>query len=148
MHWIYLIHEFQIFELNYWNKWTFPRHSNLLRCTCTWICNNALLPNYCNIKEMVFRNDSENDASIKYTSCMATESQKQLTNVNIYLTSVRHSLGMSSRRASILLCVQATAWRSLTGPIIPSVWFVDEWNRCFRHFRSVKNKVQWNNRSE
>ncbi len=24
------------FELNYWNKWTFPRHSNLLRCTCIW----------------------------------------------------------------------------------------------------------------
>ncbi len=23
------------FELNYWNKWTFPRHSNLLRCTCS-----------------------------------------------------------------------------------------------------------------
>ncbi len=22
------------FELNYWNKWTFPRHYNLLRCTC------------------------------------------------------------------------------------------------------------------
>ncbi len=22
------------FELNYWNKWTFPRHSNLLKCTC------------------------------------------------------------------------------------------------------------------
>ncbi len=22
------------FELNYWNKWTFPRYSNLLRCTC------------------------------------------------------------------------------------------------------------------
>ncbi len=22
------------FELNYGNKWTFPRHSNLLRCTC------------------------------------------------------------------------------------------------------------------
>ncbi len=22
------------FELNYWNKWTFPRHSDLLRCTC------------------------------------------------------------------------------------------------------------------
>ncbi len=22
------------FELNYWNKWTFPRNSNLLRCTC------------------------------------------------------------------------------------------------------------------
>ncbi len=22
------------FELNYWNKWTFLRHSNLLRCTC------------------------------------------------------------------------------------------------------------------
>ncbi len=22
------------FELNYWNKWTFPWHSNLLRCTC------------------------------------------------------------------------------------------------------------------
>ncbi len=22
------------FELNYWNKWTFPRHSNLLICTC------------------------------------------------------------------------------------------------------------------
>ncbi len=26
------------FELNYWNKWTFPRRSNLLRCTCIWIC--------------------------------------------------------------------------------------------------------------
>ncbi len=28
------------FELNYWNKWTFPRHSNLLRCTCihTYMC--------------------------------------------------------------------------------------------------------------
>ncbi len=25
------------FELNYWNKWTFPRHSNLLRCTCIYI---------------------------------------------------------------------------------------------------------------
>ncbi len=24
------------FELNYWNKWTFPRHSNLLRCTCIY----------------------------------------------------------------------------------------------------------------
>ncbi len=22
------------FELNYWNKWTFPPHTNLLRCTC------------------------------------------------------------------------------------------------------------------
>ncbi len=22
------------FELNYWNKWTFTQHSNLLRCTC------------------------------------------------------------------------------------------------------------------
>ncbi len=21
-------------EMNYWNKWTSPRHSNLLRCTC------------------------------------------------------------------------------------------------------------------
>ncbi len=27
------------FELNYWNKWTFPRHSNLLRCTCIWLNN-------------------------------------------------------------------------------------------------------------
>ncbi len=26
------------FELNYWNKWTCPRHYNLLRCTCI-ICN-------------------------------------------------------------------------------------------------------------
>ncbi len=26
------------FELNYWNKLTFPRHSNLLRCTCSWVC--------------------------------------------------------------------------------------------------------------
>ncbi len=25
------------FELNYWNKWTFPQHSNLLRCTCIYI---------------------------------------------------------------------------------------------------------------
>ncbi len=25
------------FEFNYWNKWTFPRHSNLLRCTCTYL---------------------------------------------------------------------------------------------------------------
>ncbi len=25
------------FEFNYWNKWTFPRHSNLLRCTCIYI---------------------------------------------------------------------------------------------------------------
>ncbi len=24
------------FLLNYWNKLTFPRHSNLLRCTCMW----------------------------------------------------------------------------------------------------------------
>ncbi len=29
------------FELNYWNKWTFPRHSNVLRCTCT--CRYSLL---------------------------------------------------------------------------------------------------------
>ncbi len=25
------------FELNYWNKWTFPRCSNLLRCTCKYL---------------------------------------------------------------------------------------------------------------
>ncbi len=25
------------FDLNYGNKWTFPRHSNLLRCTCVYI---------------------------------------------------------------------------------------------------------------
>ncbi len=37
------------FELNYWNKLTFPWHSNLLRCTCIYISavkvnnvNNAL----------------------------------------------------------------------------------------------------------
>ncbi len=27
------------FELNYWNKWTFPRHYNLLRCTCIFYKN-------------------------------------------------------------------------------------------------------------
>ncbi len=27
------------FELNYLNQLTFPRHSNLLRCTCTWLQN-------------------------------------------------------------------------------------------------------------
>ncbi len=27
------------FKLNYWNKWTFPRHSNLLRCTCIFVYN-------------------------------------------------------------------------------------------------------------
>ncbi len=26
------------FELNYWNKWTCPRHSNLLICTCILMC--------------------------------------------------------------------------------------------------------------
>ncbi len=26
------------FELIYWNKLTFPRHSNLLRCTCVYVC--------------------------------------------------------------------------------------------------------------
>ncbi len=26
------------FELNYWNKLTFPRHSNLLRCSCMCVC--------------------------------------------------------------------------------------------------------------
>ncbi len=31
------------FELNYWNKWTFPQHSNLLRCTCVCIYNIYLL---------------------------------------------------------------------------------------------------------
>ncbi len=36
VHLIYLIRISQ-FELNYWNKWTFPRHSNLLRCTCIYI---------------------------------------------------------------------------------------------------------------
>ncbi len=32
MHWIYLKHEFHNL-FNYWNNRTFPRHSNLLRCT-------------------------------------------------------------------------------------------------------------------
>ncbi len=30
------------FELNYWNKWTFPRHSNLLRCTCIFLYHTFL----------------------------------------------------------------------------------------------------------
>ncbi len=29
------------FELNYWNKWTFPWHSNLLRCTCIHTLQSA-----------------------------------------------------------------------------------------------------------
>ncbi len=29
------VSQFSQHELNYWNKLTFPRHSNLLRCTCT-----------------------------------------------------------------------------------------------------------------
>ncbi len=28
------------FELNYWNKWTFPPHSNSLRCTCR--CSDSI----------------------------------------------------------------------------------------------------------
>ncbi len=24
------------FEFNYWNYWTFPQHSNLLRCACKY----------------------------------------------------------------------------------------------------------------
>ncbi len=30
------------FELNYWNKRTFPRHSNLLRCTWKKLCSFGL----------------------------------------------------------------------------------------------------------
>ncbi len=30
------------FELNYWNKWTFPRHTNLLRCSCSSFITLAL----------------------------------------------------------------------------------------------------------
>ncbi len=37
VHWIYLIQWVSQFELNYWNNWTFPWHSNLLRCTCTFM---------------------------------------------------------------------------------------------------------------
>ncbi len=39
------------FELNYWNKWTFPRHSNLLRCTCVcvYIYIHTL---YCRVEEL------------------------------------------------------------------------------------------------
>ncbi len=29
------------FELNYWNKWTFPQHSNLFRCTCICVCTTT-----------------------------------------------------------------------------------------------------------
>ncbi len=32
------------FELNYWNKRTFPQHSNLLRCTC--VCINIIIYYY------------------------------------------------------------------------------------------------------
>ncbi len=35
------------FELNYWNKWTFPRHSNLLRCTCTCDFNPVRICHTC-----------------------------------------------------------------------------------------------------
>ncbi len=48
---------FSQFELNYWNKWTFPRHSNLLRCTCVffrgWIeikyCHTTLNTSECDV---------------------------------------------------------------------------------------------------
>ena len=32
VYWICII--VTLFELNYWNKWTFPWYSNLLKCTC------------------------------------------------------------------------------------------------------------------
>ncbi len=31
------------FELNYWNKYTFPQHSNLLKCSCTSLCLNSCI---------------------------------------------------------------------------------------------------------
>ncbi len=31
------------FELSYWNKWTCPQHSNLLRCTCTYVLTAVLI---------------------------------------------------------------------------------------------------------
>ncbi len=40
-----------LFELNYWNKWTFPRHSNLSRCTCICVLFNV----YMWIKAYLFR---------------------------------------------------------------------------------------------
>ncbi len=34
------------FELNYWNKWTFPQHSNLLKCTCIYTMWPLTIPLY------------------------------------------------------------------------------------------------------
>ncbi len=50
MHWIYLIHDFHNFELNYWNKWTFPRHSNLLRCTCTCCIRDLVYASFTTVR--------------------------------------------------------------------------------------------------
>ncbi len=37
------------FELNYWNKWTFPQHSNLLRCTCIYTVYKTKMKTFWNV---------------------------------------------------------------------------------------------------
>ncbi len=51
------------FELNSWNKWTFPSYSNLLRCTCIshnirenfWNIDKILCSQKSNLKEIMCR---------------------------------------------------------------------------------------------
>ncbi len=51
------------FELNYWNKWTFPRHSNLLRCTC-----KTLLHRMCTEVRIFMRPGCIKSKAYQYTS--------------------------------------------------------------------------------
>ncbi len=40
------------FEFNYWNKLTFPRHSNLLRCTC--MQTKIIIINLCSVMQYIY----------------------------------------------------------------------------------------------
>ncbi len=74
---------------NYWNKWTFPRHSNLLRSTCTYRCEFQNVP------------FSQQLSSVSDTVCM--NMQRESSPFSLPVTSVISKMAMSIKLKDVSL---------------------------------------------
>ncbi len=74
---------------NYWNKWTFPRHSNLLRSTCTYRCESQNVP------------FSQQLGSVSDTVCM--NMQRESSPFSLPVTSVISKMAMSIKLKDVSL---------------------------------------------
>ncbi len=123
MHWIHKLFNTRVsqFELNYWNKLTFPRHSNLLTCNCILEKSICLYTGLDTFETDQTRWTSQTDYYA--TGCVSVLTEWQILDLNfiwfIYYREMRPWVPDGA-----LMWTTVASCRSLFKPISPSKKYV------------------------